>query len=151
MSSIIKNIELHITKGEPPVSAESAKIIAGGGIEGDRHCNDDSKQISVTGADVLEWMADCETPGVCFKKFGANIVFDSIPDEMLKEGLLLKAGEATVKVEAVHKKCHASECKYFDQIADCKLRKYVLYAGGVTEGIVSAGDEVVIAGKEGVE
>lgn len=146
--SSIKRIELHVTKGQPPEVVKEVNAVTGGGLEGDRHCHDESRQISVTGQDVLDWMESCETPGVCFRKFGANLIFDSIPDEMLKKDLVLKAGSAQLRIESVHKKCHAEECMYFDQIADCRLRKYMFYAGCIQGGVIAENDTVEISGQE---
>lgn len=143
MESRIQRIELHPAKGEPPLPVEQAEIAAGG-LAGDRHQGDSEKQISITGAHVLEWMDACETPGICFRKFGANLVLDHLPEEMLNMGLILQAGEVLLRVNGVHKKCHAEECLYFDHLADCRLRKYVLYCEGMGEGTIRVGDRVLI-------
>ncbi|MGN1351177.1 MAG: MOSC domain-containing protein [Anaerovoracaceae bacterium] len=144
MESRIQRIELHPAKGEPPLPVEQAELAAGG-LKGDRHCRDGEKQISVTDASVLEWMDACETPGICFRKFGANLVLDHLPGEMLHMGLILQAGEVLLRVNGVHKQCHAEDCLYFDQLADCRLRKYVLYCEGMGEGTIRVGDLVLIS------
>ena len=149
MKARIEKIELHEEKGGPRLSPQTAEAVECGGLSGDRHCRDLNKQISITGADVLEWMESCEQPGICFEKFGANLVFDSIPDEMLEKGLRLQAGGAVIDIQDVHKKCHVDECKYFDdeQIAGCKLRKYVMYGECISAGKISVGDDVTILEK----
>ena len=126
MKARIEKIELHEGKGGPRLTPATAEAVECGGLVGDRHCRDINKQISITGADVLEWMDSCEKPGICFEKFGANLVFDRIPDEMLEKGIRLNVGETVIDIQDVHKKCHIEDCKYFDdeQIAGCKLRKY---------------------------
>lgn len=149
MKARIEKIELHEEKGAPRIDVQTATAVECGGLVGDRHCRDENKQISITGADVLEWMKQCEKPGICFEKFGANLVFDRIPDEMLEKGLRLQVGETVIDIQDVHKKCHVEDCKYFDdeQIAGCKLRKYVLYGECISAGDISVGDEVTMLEK----
>lgn len=145
----VRGIELHRVKGEAPVRVDKAYAAECGGLEGDRHCHDENKQISITGADVLEWMSRCATPGICFQKFGANIIFDRIPDEMLQKGVRLQIGGAVIDIQEVHKKCHVDDCVYFDDMsaADCMLRKYVMYGECISAGEISAGDEVSLLEK----
>ena len=149
MKARIEKIELHEEKGGPRLTPATAEAVECGGLVGDRHCRDINKQISITGADVLEWMDSCEKPGICFEKFGANLVFDRIPDEMLEKGIRLNVGETVIDIQDVHKKCHIEDCKYFDdeQIAGCKLRKYVMYGECISAGNISVGDDVTVLEK----
>ncbi len=149
MKARIERIVLHEEKGGPRLTPQTAEAVECGGLVGDRHCRDINKQISITGAYVLEWMDECEQPGICFEKFGANLIFDTIPDEMLEKGLRLQVGEAVIDIQDVHKKCHVDDCKYFDdeQIAGCKLRKYVMYGECISAGNISVGDEVTMLEK----
>ena len=149
MKARIEKIELHEEKGGPRLTPATAEAVECGGLVGDRHCRDINKQISITGADVLEWMDSCEKPGICFEKFGANLVFDRIPDEMLEKGIRLNVGETVIDIQDVHKKCHVEDCKYFDdeQIAGCRLRKYVMYGECISAGNISVGDDVTVLEK----
>ena len=102
----VSGLRIFEEKGKPGIEKDAVKVLKGGGIEGDRHCFDKDRQISIMTRNAYEWMQAQEVEGLCFRRFKANIVIDtkggSIP------GPRLKAGGAVLAVEG--KKHCFKEC-----------------------------------------
>lgn len=134
----VSGLRIFEEKGKPGIEKDAVKVLKGGGIEGDRHCFDKDRQISIMTRNAYEWMQAQEVEGLCFRRFKANIVIDtkggSIP------GPRLKAGGAVLAVEG-KKRCF-KECGRYREHMDCMLKDSCWYASAVSDGEIHIGDKV---------
>lgn len=140
----LQMIQLYPAKRVKPVPANSVNVIAEGGLEGDFHCKDDSKQISITDQVVLDWMANQEEPGLCFQKFSANLVMDALDYDQIHPGTMLSIEDAQIEVQHVGKHCFGEECVYCRKGIDCILIKGILFCCAKTKGCIHVGAKVEV-------
>lgn len=140
----LKIIQLYPAKRVKPQPTDSVKVIANGGLDGDLHCHDSQKQISITDQVVLDWMASQKEPGLCFQKFSANLVIDELDYDQMYPGTQIRIDDAQLEVQHVGKHCFGDECIYCRQGIDCILIKGILFCCGKTEGCIHVGTRIEV-------
>lgn len=116
----------------------SLLLVAGRGIDGDCH-QGGQRQVSLLSYAAEQRMDEMGRPGLCMKKFAANIVVDGL--WRLQPGDGIRAGEALLDVTQTGKRCYTEECDYANTKHPCPLQGCV-YAAVRLGGSVSVGDEV---------
>lgn len=137
----ISRLQILAEKAKQGFVKEEVKVLKGGGIEGDRHCADKDRQISIMTRDAYEWMRTQEVEGICFCRFKANIVMDIGENDIT--GKKIKAGNAVLEV-GDKKHCYA-ECRRSRNHMDCRLKNACWYAAAASDGEIHIGDPVQYA------
>lgn len=141
---IVTGLNLFAGKGQPGTPIERIQCITEelkGGIEGDCHYGEGEKQVSITSEEILKWMQEQETEGLCFAKYNANIVVKGSEGQLWSVGEKIVFGEAVLKITGRGKKCF-NECRRHAAGMDCRLRDGCCYAKVVKAGEVRIGDMV---------
>lgn len=134
----VSGLRIFEVKGKPGVERDAVKVLKGGGIEGDRHCFDKDRQISIMTREAYDWIQVQEEEGLCFRRFKANIVIDTGGGSL--PGTRLKAGEAVLELEG--KKHCFEECRRYQKHMDCMLKDSCWYASAAADGEIHIGDQV---------
>lgn len=120
------------------------------GIEGDAHAGPGIRQISLLGAESIEnFKRDKkDAVGLCEGKFAENITTRGICLYKLPVGTLLRIGEAELRVSQIGKKCHADEgCEIARKYGICAMPREGIFCTVEKEGVIRAGDEIVVEGR----
>lgn len=123
-----------------PVSEISVKIDHG--IDGDAHAGNWHRQISLLATESVDVMRKV-LPDIPIGAFAENILTEGIVLKTLPIGTVLKIGEARLEVTQIGKECHA-DCAIRKQVGDCVMPREGIFTKVLTEGVIRAGDEIVI-------
>ena len=130
------------TKGQVGEPSQVLKMEAGQGVCGDRHKGKGDRQVSITSAEIKDWMNKEEEKGLCFNKFKENITLEGIPLEALKIGDVLEIGQVQLGLTECNKDCHADSCQLPRSKMPCKLIHSEIFAKVITSGEIKLGDIV---------
>ena len=73
MSGRISGLWRFTEKGRPGEEIPEAVFIENKGMEGDRFADGGERQVTLLPAETAAWMAEQETPGLCFRRYKANV------------------------------------------------------------------------------
>ena len=73
MSGRISGLWRFTEKGRPGEEIPEAVFIENKGMEGDRFADGGERQVTLLPAETVAWMAEQETPGLCFRRYKANV------------------------------------------------------------------------------
>lgn len=73
-------------------------------MEGDRHAAGGERQTSLLAGEARDWMEKQTEPGLCFRRYKANLITEGIDTTQLNTGDLLAAGRGGVPRFRVWKK-----------------------------------------------
>lgn len=138
----IKELYVFSKKGEKGEARNAVQTVEHGGIVGDMHCDDSTRQISVLTKELIQWMDSQETQGLCFQRFKANIVLEGLT-ESVSEGTILKIGTAVLSISETGKSCFES-CERYNKKMDCMLRENCYFAETISPGVIHVEDPVEI-------
>lgn len=128
-------------RGTAKTPADSVRLIAGYGLEGDAHAGSWHRQVSLLSADKIEAFrargADV-SPG----SFGENIVADGFDFARLPVGTLLGSGDAVLEITQIGKECH-QHCAIYQSVGDCIMPREGVFARVLEGGTVHVGDELI--------
>jgi MOSC domain-containing protein YiiM len=133
-------------KGVPGETLQCARLRAGLGMEGDCHAQGGERQISLLPLEARQWMDARAEPGLCFRRYKENILFDG--PASLAPGTRLRAGEAALEISARGKECF-EECPLFRKERRCVLAGRNLFARVIRGGVARPGDRLETEGPEG--
>lgn len=140
---VITGLYICREKGQPPSLVSELKLLAGLGIEGDIHAKGGAKQVSMLSQEVADWMEVQENPGLCFKRYKANIRIKGISLSLLTVGTRLSIGSAVLSVSESEKKCF-TECHLFSSGGYCALSRGGLFLKIEGTGHIRKDDKIVI-------
>lgn len=123
------------------------RLIEHFGLEGDAHAGKWHRQVSLLARESAGIMRE---KGLNIKDgdFGENIVTEGIELKSLPIGTVLKIGDGiTIRVTQIGKLCH-DRCAIYYKAGDCIMPREGIFAEILTGGIIKAGDEITIVGKE---
>lgn len=129
-------LRLQTARKQPMQQRDSLLLLAGKGIDGDCH-QGGMQQVSLLPLDAERRVIELGRPGLCMKRFTANIVVDGL--QSLMKGARLRVGAAILDVTQMGKHCYAEECDY--AFKPCPLQGCA-YAAVLRGGMVSIGDGV---------
>lgn len=130
-------------KGKPGEPVEEAHFVKGLGMEGDRHADGGSRQLTLLSGEIREWMDAQKVPGLCFRRYKANLVTEGLNPEDLKPGMRLKLGTAVLEVEESSKECFP-ECVLHQSGTRCRLSSGGVYLKVAESGTAKAGSTILI-------
>ncbi|MBM4065890.1 MAG: MOSC domain-containing protein [Planctomycetes bacterium] len=134
-------------KGTQKRDVGTCRLIEHFGLEGDAHAGEWHRQISLLARESADIMRE---KGLNIKDgdFGENIVTEGIELKSLPIGTVLKIGDGiTIRVTQIGKLCH-DRCAIYYKAGDCIMPREGIFAEILTGGIIKAGDEITIVGKE---
>ena len=93
MSGRIAGLWRFTEKGRPGEEIPEAVFIENKGMEGDRFADGGERQVTLLPAETAAWMAEQETPVLCFRRYKSNVQtagFAGRPGRLSGAGLFLK-------------------------------------------------------------
>lgn len=130
-------------KGKPGEPVEEAHFVKGLGMEGDRHADGGNRQLTLLSGETRRWMDAQKVPGLCFRRYKANLVTDGLDLKELKPGRKLKVGTAVLTVEESSKECFP-ECALHQSGTECRLSDGCLYLSVEESGTAKLGSTILI-------
>ena len=130
-------------KGKPGDPVEDAHFVKGLGMEGDRHADGGSRQLTLLSGETRRWMDAQKVPGLCFRRYKANLETDGLDLKKLKPGMKLKLGSAVLVVEESSKECFP-ECVLHQSGTECLLSAGCLYLTVAESGTAKPGSTIII-------
>ena len=112
------------------------------GILGDAHAGNWHRQVSLLANESVDKMRE-KLPGIPVGAFAENILTEGIEVHRLPIGTVLKIGETRLEVTQIGKECHMG-CAIRKQVGDCVMPREGIFAIVLQEGIIRAGDPIVI-------
>ena len=147
MGAVVRELYVFRQRGQPGEAVESAWFRRGIGMEGDRHAAGGERQTSLLAGETRDWMEKQTEPGLCFRRYKANLITEGIDTTQLNTGDLLAAGGAVFRVSGDGKKCFPGGI-YHEKGVFCRLSAGGLFLGGVRGGVVSVLGEIMKFGKK---
>ena len=140
MASVV-SVNISRRKGERKHPVPEIRLKLRHGIVGDAHAGDWHRQISLLAEESMDAMrSSCPIPldsGV----FAENINTRGVELKRLPVGARLRIGQAEVEVTQIGKECH-NDCAIKRAAGRCVMPTEGIFAIGVAEGRVRAGDEI---------
>ncbi|MFR5586045.1 MAG: hypothetical protein ACLTLQ_21405 [[Clostridium] scindens] len=134
----ISRIQVFEAKNMPGRQEAAVRVVRNGGIEGDRHCMDQEKQISIMWEDASRFVEEEEIKGLCFSRIKANLMIEG--RMRLEVGDKIRAGSALLLITDRKGACF-DECGRYKTGMDCMLKGLLLrFATALEDGGRSAGD-----------
>lgn len=130
-------------KGKPGEALKEAYFIKNMGMEGDRHADGGERQLTLLSGEVRCWMQEQETPGLCFKRYKANLETEGLTVSNLRPGICLQAGTARLTVTECAKECFQG-CQLRENGIACRLSSGGIYLKVAESGTVKTGDPILI-------
>ena len=121
---------------------EKVFVQEGWGIVGDAHAGPGHRQISFLSSEAISDMQK-KANNISFGIFGENIVYNSIPFEVIKPGCLITVGDVQIKVTQIGKEC-PTPCSIFHSVGFCIMPEQGIFGVVIRSGEIIAGDCVVI-------
>lgn len=112
------------------------------GILGDAHAGNWHRQVSLLAKESVDKMRE-KLPDIPVGAFAENILTEGIEVHRLPIGTVLKVGETRLEVTQIGKECHMG-CAIRKQVGDCVMPREGIFAIVLQEGIIRAGDPIVI-------
>ncbi len=131
-------------KGTVKTDVGSCRIIRDHGLEGDAHAGSE-RQVSLLSYEAFEEFRKLNegrvdiVPGV----FGENLLVEGFDFKSLPLGTRFKCGDCVLELMQIGKKCHTG-CEISKIAGKCIMPVEGVFARVIEEGVVSAGDEMVI-------
>lgn len=140
---IVTSLFVFQDKGMPGTSVNDCHFIKNLGMEGDRHAHGGDRQVTLLSGEVRRWMEVQTAPGLCFKRYKANIETQGISLENIEPGTRIGIGTAVFEVTECVKTCFP-ECALFMAGGQCRLSSGGLYLRVAESGTVLKNDKIVI-------
>lgn len=90
MGAVVRELYVFRQRGQPGEAVESAWFRRGIGMEGDRHAAGGERQTSLLAGEARDWMEKQTEPGLCFRRYKANLITEGIDTTQLNTGDLLR-------------------------------------------------------------
>ena len=136
-STTVEAISVSNRKGIPKSNVETARFVAGWGIEGDAHAGKWHRQVSILAMESVERMRELGAE-VSAGNFAENLTTRGLDVTGLKIGDRLRIGEVELEITQIGKECH-SHCAIYDKIGDCVMPREGVFARVIAGGTVSVG------------
>lgn len=87
MGAVVRELYVFRQRGQPGEAVESAWFRRGIGMEGDRHAAGGERQTSLLAGETRDWMEKQTEPGLCFRRYKANLITEGIDTTQLNTGI----------------------------------------------------------------
>ena len=144
----ISAISVSDRKGIQKTNVDTAKVIAGHGIEGDAHAGGWHRQISLLAQESINKIRE---KGLNVKSgdFAENITTIGVDLPTQPVGAKITLGEAEIVVSQIGKVCH-HRCAIYHQAGDCVMPREGIFGAVIKPGVIKMHDPVVVVPKEGI-
>ncbi|WP_251496920.1 MOSC domain-containing protein [Otoolea muris] len=132
-------------KGKPGEYTERGIFTENLGMDGDLHARGGERQVTLCCAAALRRIKEEDRPGLCFKRYKANLTVDGLDVKALRPGMRLAAGTAVFEVSERGKACFP-ECSLFRSGRECGLAAGAVFLKVAQSGEVSEQDEIELLG-----
>lgn len=134
-------------RGIQKQNAGSAHFSPDWGLDGDAHGGSWHRQVSLLSYENVQAFNELGAD-VGAGAFGENLVVDGFDFKSLPVGTTLKCGDVLLEITQIGKECH-SHCQIYHKMGDCIMPREGVFARVLQSGVISVGDEMVIAGSAG--
>ena len=141
----ISRIQVFEAKNMPGRQEAAVRVVRNGGIEGDRHCMDQEKQISIMWEDASCFVEEEEIKGLCFSRIKANLMIEG--RMRLEVGDKIRVGSALLLITDRKGACF-DECGRYKTGMDCMLKDCCWFATALEDGEIRAGDLLTKPGSQ---
>ncbi len=130
-------------KGTQKKNVDSAQLVADWGIEHDAHAGNWHRQVSLLSYEKVE---EFRARGAVVDDgaFGENLVISGYDFKTLPVGTKFRCGDVLLELTQIGKECHA-HCAIYHAMGDCIMPREGVFTRVLRGGVVSVGDEFVIA------
>ncbi|NOZ78690.1 MAG: MOSC domain-containing protein [Acidobacteria bacterium] len=135
--AVIKHVCASKKRGTVKRAVESARIIAGHGLEGDAHAGAWHRQVSLLAEADIDGMR-AEGLDLAPGAFGENLVTEGLDLDSLGIGSRVVAGEVELEITQIGKVCH-TRCAIYERTGDCIMPRAGIFARALTSGEVRPG------------
>jgi len=108
----------------------------------------DERQFSAVYESAISEIEYAGFPGLCMKKFHADLVIADEDQKLLKKGNILRIGKAVLEVTSEEKHCYPDDCDFYGQDTDCPLKKGCAFLRVISPGRVFEGAKIMIEAKD---
>lgn len=139
----IKAVCISEKKGTAKVNVGEGLLIKDFGIENDAHGGSSGhRQVSLLSYEKIE---DFKKAGASVEdgSFGENLIVEGIELKALPLGAKLACGEAILEVSQIGKKCH-SQCAIGETMGTCIMPTEGIFGKVIKGGKVKIGDQVTV-------
>ena len=144
MKGRVERLFLSREKKTKRVEIDEGIFIEDYGLEGDAYSSRGAKrQVTVLPLEARDAVEKEEQDGLCFERFLETVRISGIDSENLREGVILKIGDAVFEVTKHRKKCYP-ECDIVKSGRVCSLVKGARFLKVLSTGKVTVGDCVEI-------
>lgn len=139
----VARIQRFPQKGSPPLQTDRVRIRQGRGLEGDRHFAKTQRAISISSLDTQAWIHAQNEEGLCFHRFGANIILNRLPAEFRLPDTEFRIDNVLFRITGQKKSCYPDRCARAQQGQYCYLQHHGLYfAASLSSGVIRTGSEI---------
>ncbi len=138
----VHSVSVSETKGTKKAPVERINLVVGHGIEGDAHAGPWHRQVSILALESINRMR-AKGFDVGPGDFAENIATTGVNWPELPVGSMIEIAGSLLEMTQIGKQCHA-ECAIGKEIGDCVMPREGVFAKVLREGVVKAGDEVVV-------
>lgn len=137
----IVQIAVKLQKGHPAKLLVNAAVSREWGLLGDIHGGKGDRQVSLIENEARNQAVEKGIHGYCTHRFSANLSIEGISLQDLKQGTVLKAGNAALEITHVGKECF-TDCPVHAAMGNCGLSYKIAFAKVVQDGVLQVGDEM---------
>ena len=145
MEGTVRALYVFRERGRPGEPVKQARFRKEQGMEGDRHADGGSRQLTLLAGEARDWMQAQPQPGLCFRRYKANLETEGLDTSQLHPGMTLQAGTAVLRVSEADKECFP-ECPLFQAGAACRLAQGAVFLTVEESGIISQKDKITLGG-----
>ena len=139
----ILSVNISEKKGEKKHNIGAGRALIQQGMENDAHIGMAIRQISLLASESIEKIRQ-KGLNVNYGDFAENLTTEGIELFTLPLGTKLKVGkDVLLEVTQIGKTC-LTPCAIYHAVGDCVMPKEGIFVRVLSEGLVSAGDEIIV-------
>jgi len=143
MMAKILSVNISEKKGEKKHNIGAGRALIQQGLENDAHIGMAIRQISLLASESIEKIRQ-KGLNVNYGDFAENLTAEGIELFTLPLGTKLKVGkDVLLEVTQIGKTC-LTPCAIYHAVGDCVMPKEGVFVRVLSEGLVSAGDEIIV-------
>lgn len=143
MMAKILSVNISEKKGEKKHNIGAGRALIQQGLENDAHIGMAIRQISLLASESIEKIRQ-KGLNVNYGDFAENLTTEGIELFTLPLGTKLKVGkDVLLEVTQIGKTC-LTPCAIYHAVGDCVMPKEGIFVRVLSEGLVSAGDEIIV-------
>jgi MOSC domain-containing protein YiiM len=143
MMAKILSVNISEKKGEKKHNIGAGRALIQQGLENDAHIGMAIRQISLLASESIEKIRQ-KGLNVNYGDFAENLTTEGIELFTLPLGTKLKVGkDVLLEVTQIGKTC-LTPCAIYHAVGDCVMPKEGIFVRVLSEGMISAGDEIIV-------